>query len=670
MRRLGLFLVVAAFAAVPASAQRSRESYDTITLGAGRAVWTQTAYTAVAAFGLEAGLSNPSDLFVDSWDRLWVADTDNSRVVSYDQESGAWEVWGEDLLDSPRGVFVDGEGILYVADADLEEVLVFDTEGRLMRRIGRPESPLYGEDTRFRPLKLVVDGLGTITLVSEGATEGLVQISGTGDFLGFFGANTTPVTINMIIQRFLFSAEQRERLIRAAPPSPDNVSIDDEGIIHSITRGVEENAIRKLNVAGGNMLPSDVGYWFKYSDLDVGPNGHIYVVATDGVIEEYDPTGNLLFAFSGQQTERLRLGLTRDASGIAVDSAGTVFLLDRAVGLITAFYPTDFARLVHRGIGLFQEGRYEESLEPWQQVLALNDLFALAHTGIGQALFKRQRYAEALEAFEYSMYMTGWSDAFWEVRNQWLQANLGTLILVLAAIAIVLGVIRRLDRRFGVLSLPRALLRRAGSVRLVSDVFYIFPYLRHPIEGAYDIRREGRTSVPSALILYVLLGVVHTAGHFARGFLFGRADPVYFDLGMNLVLLYVPIALWVLANYLVSAVTEGEGRFRDVFQGTIYAVSPYILFVLPLSFLSRALTLNEAFLFSFGLNVVLAWCAVNLFIMVKEIHNFGFGATIKNILVTAFAMAILVLVGVILFVLWDQMWDFFYSIVQEVGIRV
>ena len=129
------------------------------------------------------------------------------------------------------------------------------------------------------------------------------------------------------------------------------------------------------------------------------------------------------------------------------------------------------------------------------------------------------------------------------------------------------------------------------------------------------------------------------------------------------------IVLWNAANYLISTISDGEGRVRDVIIGSAYSLFPYALFVLPIALLTNVLSLNEAFLYSFSMNIVWAWTGLMLFIMVKEIHNYSFWETVRNVLITIFTMALFVLTGYILYVLFNQLFDFVSAIFQEVRLR-
>ncbi len=103
--------------------------------------------------------------------------------------------------------------------------------------------------------------------------------------------------------------------------------------------------------------------------------------------------------------------------------------------------------------------------------------------------------------------------------------------------------------------------------------------------------------------------------------------------------------------------------------GTAYSLFPYALFMLPIALLTNILTLNEIFLYTFSLNLMWAWLGIMLFIMVKEIHNYTFSETVRNVLLTLFTMALFVLTGYILYVLFTQLFDFVTAVSQEFRLR-
>jgi hypothetical protein len=118
-----------------------------------------------------------------------------------------------------------------------------------------------------------------------------------------------------------------------------------------------------------------------------------------------------------------------------------------------------------------------------------------------------------------------------------------------------------------------------------------------------------------------------------------------------------------------STISDGEGRVRHVIIGSAYSLFPYVLFALPITLISNVLSLNEVFLYTFSMNLIYWWVGLMLFLMVKEIHNYSFFETVRNLVITIFTMGLFILTGYILYVLFNQLFDFISAIFQEVRLR-
>jgi hypothetical protein len=157
---------------------------------------------------------------------------------------------------------------------------------------------------------------------------------------------------------------------------------------------------------------------------------------------------------------------------------------------------------------------------------------------------------------------------------------------------------------------------------------------------------------------------------YLTGFVFSDyPSPVYIRMENEIVNTAVLIFLWNAANYLVSTISDGEGRIRDVIIGSAYSLFPYALFILPIALISNVLTMNEVFLHSFSLNLVYLWVGIMLVVMLKEIHNYSFSEMVRNVLITLFTMGLIVLAGYILYVLFNQLYEFILAILQELRLR-
>lgn len=642
--------------------------YKTLTQGPNsEIVDTQTAYEPAQVYKIPT--TTPEDIHLADDGTLYIADTGNGRIVV--TKNGEFVKFiGQGTLQGPSGVYASEEKI-YVADALAEKVFVFDLEGNVVQEIGKPDSPLYGKKSAFIPKKVTVDQRGNIYVVSEGSTNGLVQLNNKGEFTGYFASNMTNTSFKMILQRTLYGESGKAKLMKNVPPSPTNLAIDSNGLIYTATKGSGVNSIKKFNVSGKNILDGKIGFAGASTiDIEVDQYGNIFTIDEDGIVFEYDSFGNLLFIFGGKDRGDERIGLTKSPAAIEIGNDGALYLLDKEKSIVQVYEPTAFANEVHKGIVLYKEGLYVESEEIWNNVLKMNSSFILSYQAIAKSYFKRGLNEEALDTFKLAEDKGGYSEAFWEIRNQWLQENLGIVFIILFVLYVLWKVLKRVDRKRGIFDAPRTVLDSIKHNKIVSEVAYMKRFLINPLDAYYEIKRRNRVSVWASTILYVWFAVLQITDIYLKGYIFTGVNPSQVNVLKVVGIALVPIVLWIIANHLVSTISNGEGRLKDIYNGTIYALSPYLIFALPLQLLTNVLSLNEGFIYTFSMIFVIAWCVILLFLMIKEIHNYSFGETVKNILLTLFGMILIVLTLFIIFILVSQEVDFVKSIIQELKIRV
>lgn len=646
---------------------RAELPYTTWALGPGGKLYlTQDAYTPVAEIDLP--ISGAEDMFVTSQGEIYIADTGNHRILRlHDFEVIA--AYGEDVLSGPSGIFVDATGAMYVADAKSNTVVILDPEGKLVRQFGRPQEPLFGKSNQFLPRKIAVDARQNLYIVSEGSTNGLVKMNTNGNFIGYFGANPASMSLKMILQRLFLTPEQLAQFVKNEAASPSNVAIDSEAMVFTVTAGTTlERSIRRFTVAGRNILPNIYGST-SFRDIHVSEGGLVTAVDAKGQIYEYDLKGMLLFVFGAQDRGEQRLGTLRNPTAIA-RYGEYIYALDKDKNAIVVYQTTTFARLVHDGVRLYVEGFYTEARPYFEEVLNYNGSFIMAYQAIADAYFKEGDYIRSLANYRYAEDRHGYSEAFWELRNVILQRYLAGALMVLVGFWAGRAGFYRLDRRYGWLAPARRWLAGLRRLKLVDDLVFLFRFIKYPADSFYYIKKNQRGSLRFALILYLWVIIVRVSSLYLTGFIFNPyANPSEIHAENEIVYTLLLILLWNSANYLVSTISDGEGRVRDVIIGSAYALFPYALFALPISLFSNLLSLNEAFLYTFSFNVIWAWTVMMLFLMVKEIHNYSFWETVRNILLTLFTMAVMVLTGYILYVLFNQLFDFIMALLREIRLR-
>lgn len=641
--------------------------YTTWAMGPGGQVYmTQDAYRPSAEIDLP--ISAAEDLVITEDGNIFVADTGNGRIVKVKGQE-IEEIYGEDFLKSPTGLFIDPEGTMYVADAGDNQIFIIDKDGNLLNQFGRPTEPLFGSDNQFLPRKIAVDARKNIYIISEGSTDGVVQMNTNGNFIGYFGANTSSMSLKMVLQRMFLTKEQLDQFIKNEAASPSNIAIDQQSLVFTITAGTTRGkSIRKFTVSGRNIFPDTYGS-MTFRDIDVSPDGLVLAVDATGQIFEYNANGTMLFVFGAQDTGKQRLGTLRNPTGI--ERYGEyIYVLDKDKNAIITYQTTTFAQQVHEGVRLYMEGYYTEAKPYFESVLNFNGSYIMAYQAIADAYYKQRDFDNALQYYKYAEDQKGYSEAYWELRNVQLQRYLTSAIIVLVAFSIVNGVVKRLDKRYKWFDPLRKWFKDLTRFKLVDDLVFMFRFIKQPADSFYYIKKNLRGSIRFAVIIYVLVVVLRVAILYVTGFIFNRYVSLSDIKPLNEIIYTVlAIFMWNAANYLISTISDGEGRIKDVVIGTAYSLFPYVLFALPIALLTRVLSLNEVFIYSLGQNLIYVWVGLMLFIMVKEIHNYSFGETVKNILLTIFTMGLFLLTGYILYVLFNQLFDFISAILQEVRLR-
>jgi tetratricopeptide (TPR) repeat protein len=648
--------------------------YKTYTVdGYGSTIETQTAYlpyTTITKIG-EESLKQPTDFMLLDDGYIYILDSGNKRVVVSTMDAEPVMIFGEGILKSPRGLFVTPEHICYVADRDAKSIFVFDAEGNLTDTYGKPDSAMYGESQDFLPLKLVVNSFGTMYVICESNTNGIVEISPAegGTFLGYFGTNSTRASLWTIIWRAVLTEAQRAKQLSNLPATPDNLAIDNKGVIYTVTRGEKKEALKRLNIAGVNMIEPE-----SYEDLPaavaVGNHDNAFVAAQSGYIYEYNNDGDLLFVFGGADDGEQRIGLSTKVEAIRIGTDDKIYVLDSDKAQIQVYKPTEFTDHLHDALYLFSKGRYTESKEPLNRVLEMNNLFDYANMAMSKALYKEGDYAGALKYSKLAKDLDTYSDSFWEIRAAWLKHNLTAVILIVAAIALVWFVLKALDKKFGILVKPRILLKNFKEKRLIKQLRYMFYFMRHPIEGCYGIKHYNSVSLLSSNILLVLMMVVFVINKYFCGFITKTVREGSYDIVSDIGMIALALVLAVGCNYLMCTINDGEGKLKEIYCSFIYGFGPYLCFMPFIFLLSHVITDNERFFVDFGRLFMLTWIAVLIFIAVKEINDYSVGETVKIILLTLFTILIVCLLAFIIYVLWSQVIDFLQQIPREVVYKI
>ena len=422
--------------------------------------------------GVDLGAGNldkPNDFRFGLDGNAYIADTNNDRILILDNELNLLKIIDGFIhnneahtFNAPEGVFAEQDGTIFIADTQNRRIVVLNQDGDLLTLMDSVE--LTGSGQTFRPQKVATDVAGHVYVVGAGSTEGLIHLTRDGEFVRFFGSNRVrPNPIEVLYRMFLTRA-QRQGREQFVPTEFSNVHVDAEGFLYVTTRNARTLQVRRLNAMGGDVLRHDGLGDEIYGDLittaargdtlaqfqsvSTDSDGNIYALDNStGRVFVYDNTGQMLFMFGGRGNQA---GLFSNAQAIDVRD-GTAYVLCAGNGNLTVFELTDYGRKILLANHLYILGEYEDSIEPWRDVLRMDAGNTHAWRALGQAYYGRRDYQAAMEYFRLGMYRTGYSMAFSQVRNEWIKQYFSPIVMSIialsAASAVTLKLVRRAKKR-------------------------------------------------------------------------------------------------------------------------------------------------------------------------------------------------------------------------------
>ena len=137
------------------------------------------------------------------------------------------------------------------------------------------------------------------------------------------------------------------------------------------------------------------------------------------------------------------------------------------------------------------------------------------------------------------------------------------------------------------------------------------------------------------------------------------------DIGSIVLGFFILLGLFILCNYLVTSINDGDGTFKQIYMIPAYGLMPAMISILVVTLVSYVLTYNEAFLLTIVLIIGITWSVITIFIGLQTVHDYTFGETVRSILLTVIFMIIVAVIGIIISIMWDSLYSFLTSVGKE-----
>ncbi len=701
-----LTLIALMIFSVPMSAASPYQTY-TYSID-GEARYSPDAYVPLqvlnsSSLGLSTAFDDPRDLFVDEDENVYLVDAKNNRVICFDKyynqkfiiKNFTNEHGVPDYFSAPSGVFVSSDYI-YVCDTDANRIVMFDRDGKYVKIIPQPESNLFEEDSIYKPVAIAVDKYGRLYVVSSTTYQGIIVMADDGTFVQFVGAQKVAISAFDIIWRRFQTEEQREQTEQTVPTEFNNITVDANGNIYVTTSSIDDSdlssAIRNksksgdyapvklLNAAGDEIMKRN-GFYPPSGEVDIsggtatgsisGPSKIIDVAlgpeGTWSIIDEkrskiftYDIEGNLLFAFGDTGSQ---LGNVQSIEAIAYQG-DKILVLDKTSDSITVYKRTEYGDILIQALYHQNIRRYDLSVSDWQEILKRNSNFDAAYIGIGNGLYRSAEYEEALSYYKQAYDTDNYSNAYKEIRKEWISKYVIFIPIIVVAVVVACSMFLKYAGKVN----SRAAVA-GGKRTFKEELLYGFHVIFHPFDGFWDLKHEKRGSVRAAIVYIAIAIVSFYYQSIGRGYLLNPKEQ-FSSLFSQVISILVPLFLWVVANWCLTTLFDGEGSFKDIFVATSYALLPVPIFIIPSTLLSNIVTNAEKDLISFASTIMFLWVGMLIFFGMMVTHDYSLGKNVLTSAGTIVGMVFIMFIGILFSTLLGKMIAFVSNIIIEIQYRL
>ena len=597
-------------------------------------------------------------------------------------------------MTAPEGLFVTNDRI-WVCDTGASRIVVFDRNGNFIKIIEAPESNLFGDNSLYKPVAIAVDQYNRLFVVSSTTYQGIIVMTEKGEFTGFIGAQAVTISAWEILWRRFRTEEQKDQEQQYVSTEFNNITIDDDGFIYVTTSTIAEGSVlsaitgkstdgkympvKMLNTNGDEIMKRN-GFWPPAGEVDfaTGSTDEIKGVSTvtDVAIGEegtwsiidskrqriytYDSNGNLLFAFGDIGT---MLGNLTSIEAITYQGTN-MLVLDKTSCAITVFKRTEYGNILVEAIAAENDQNFTLAINKWTEVLKRNSNFDAAYVGIGQAMYRNGEYKESLQYFEAAYDTENWSKSFQEIRRQAMSDYF--LLLIVGIIAVVVAVVY--FNKF-VTKVNKKATTSGRKKTFGEELAYGFHVIVHPFDGFWDLKHEKRGSLRASIVFIAVTIAAFYYQAIGQGYLL-NPEGNYSSLMVQAIGVLVPLLLFVLSNWCLTTLFEGEGSFKDIFIACLYSLLPIPMLIIPATILSNVCTNSEKDIVGFISTLAFVWLGILIFFGTQVTHDYTMGKNVITILGTAVGMVFIMFIALLFSTLVGKMISLVTNIITEIQYRM
>lgn len=609
--------------------------------------------------------------------KIYIADSGNNRIIitdttgKYLSEISSFVQNGTaSYLNTPSGTFITDNGDIYIADTNNSRIVHLDNSYSFVREITVEPMAILGKDFVFYPVKLAVDSVGRIFVVSKNFNQGLMELSDDGEFVQCLGAPAVEMDLAEYFWRMISTDEQLDRLEEYVPTEFNNIAVDESDFLYVTSSaygywdyiGGNAVSLRKLNALGINVL-KDYNGMSPFGDVETSkqgayrggsvlvdvitlPYGGFAVLDSNRCkVFVYNSSSQLLYEFGAPGT----VSGTFNAPVAFAWEAEHFFVADSMRNSISVFSLTEYGRNLMLTAKLHQEGNYLEEDAVWEELLSQNGFNMNAISGRAMAAFRNNDMETAMKYFKQVNNKEYYSKAYQAYRREWINSNFTTCAVIIAVVVLLWMLLKKRIK---------GMMPEIKERTYLGSVLYAKRMIFHPLAGTWDLTRERQGTLAGANTILVLATLVMALEAYATGFIFQSAAITDVNPMVVLVKLAGPVLLYAVCNWCVSSLMDGEATFKQIYMSTCYSLTPFIVLFPPAILLSNVMIADEGAFYRTLLIIAYAWVLLLIVCANKQIHDYSMSKALAVLLITVLVMAIVVFLALLFLILMQQMGGF------------
>ncbi len=207
------------------------------------------------------------------------------------------------------------------------------------------------------------------------------------------------------------------------------------------------------------------------------------------------------------------------------------------------------------------------------------------------------------------------------------------------------------------------------ALRSLRSARFAFYTMVHPFNGFWELKHEKQGTVGGANVIVFLTLIALLWRQQYTSFLFNPVNWEQVNIWLVSAQFLAPLAIWCIANWCLTTLFDGKGTIKEIYIMTAFALAPYPLIQIPLTFASNLIAMDEGALYVFFDALSYLWCGGLLLCGLMQTHDYTMTKSVVFTFATILGMVVIIVLCLLLFSMSAEAVGYVVSLIREILIR-